>query len=169
MGPAQAWVAFGSGSGVPNNQIPIPVTLHAPTEQVAGVQVDIDFDPSTLIAATAGGEPQCAVNPDIHKNGTSFAFQPHGCTPGVNCDRRATAFVLAFDNLAPIPDGATLFTCMVTIARTATPGSYPLCFGAQGSDPSTHALPLTCTGGAIVVNEACPGDCNGDHRVTVDG
>jgi len=46
---------------------------------------------------------------------------------------------------------------------------YPLvCFGAQGSDPAGHALPMTCTGGSITVNKACRGDCNGDHRVTID-
>ncbi|MFI5398372.1 MAG: hypothetical protein ACHQ9S_22780 [Candidatus Binatia bacterium] len=166
--PAQAWIAFGSGSGAPNDQVPIAVTLHAPTEQIAGLQVDIDFDPSTPIAATADGHPQCTVNPSINKNATSFAFQPHGCTPGLNCDR-VIAFVLDFGNLDPIADGATLFTCTVQIAGAATAGDHPLvCFGAQGSDPTSHALPLTCTGGSIAVNKACVGDCNGDHQVTVD-
>jgi hypothetical protein len=77
--------------------------------------------------------------------------------------------VLDFSNLAPIADGATLFTCTVQIAGTATAGDHPLaCFGAQGSDPASHALPMTCRGGSITVSKACPGDCNGDHEVTVD-
>jgi hypothetical protein len=108
------------------------------------------------------------VNPSINKNATSFAFQPHGCTPGLSCDR-VTAFVLDFSNLTPIADGATLFTCTVQIAGTATAGEHPLvCFGAQGSDPASHALPMICRGGSITVSQACPGDCNGNHEVTVD-
>ena len=71
------------------------------------------------------------MNPDINKGGTSFAFQPSGCTAALPA-RASAALVLALDNVVPIPDGSVLYTCQVAIAqrrrrralradRTATP------------------------------------------------
>lgn len=168
VGSPEAAIIIGSASGRPNGAVQVEVSLHAVGEAVAGVQVDIDFDPTTPIGATGAGEPACAVNPGIRKNATTFAFQPAGCTPGSNCDR-ARALVFAIDNASPIADGATLFTCTVNISPTAKPGTYALIgIGERGSDPRGNPLALACVGGSIIVGPVCLGDCNGNGQVTVD-
>jgi MYXO-CTERM domain-containing protein len=61
------------------------------------------------------------------------------------------AIVIALDNLDPIPDGATLYTCDVEIAAGAS-GSFPLtCANPGAGDPDGVRIGADCTDGAITV------------------
>ena len=162
-------IEVGSGLAAPGQQIRLGVTLHATQQQVGGTQNDILFDPHASVAAKADGTPDCAVNPGIGKEATSFTFQPPGCTPDATCER-VRAFVLSFDNVDPIPDGSLLYTCIVSVAGDAAVGSdYPLvCSGVGASDPEGNAVAASCTDGRVSVAIACNGDCNGNDQVTVD-
>jgi hypothetical protein len=160
-------IVVGNGTGAPSTQASFSVVLEAPTAQVAGAAVGVGFGPDTPVEAAADGRPECSVNPAIDKGATAFAFAPAGCTPGLSCTG-VSAVVIAADNTTPIPSGSTLFTCTAAITGGTKPGVYPLsCFAPQAADPSANALPVTCTNGIITVKAACPGDCNGDHQVTV--
>src|SRR5262249_10831196 len=134
-GPVDATIIIGSATGEPGSTVTLTVSLDA-SVPVAGTQNDITLSPLAPIAARANGKPDCTVNPDIDKGGTSFAFEPAGCTPGTDCTS-VRALVLSLDNVCPIcgtpttdcPSvGAcpvTLYTCQVAISTDAT-GTIPL-------------------------------------------
>jgi len=115
------------------------VKLAAGGAQIAGTQSDITFPTNAPIAHKATGKPDCAVNPDINKGATSFAFRPNGCTAGTDCTA-VRALVLATDNTDPIPDGSVLFTCNIAIDGTAT-GTLDYAFsGVILSDPNGNKV-----------------------------
>jgi hypothetical protein len=116
----------------------ISVTLAAGGAEIAGTQNDLTF-PSGGVIPTVDGSPDCAVNPDIKKGGTSFAFLPPGCSGSACTGMRA--LVLALNNVTAIPDGSVLYTCNVTLSgatTTWTPENVVL------SDPS--GAKVTATG-----------------------
>ncbi|GBD26040.1 Anti-sigma-I factor RsgI2 [bacterium HR30] len=127
----------------------ITVKLAAGGHAVAGTQNDIEFHPNVRVKARPNGRPDCTVNPDINKPGTSFAFFPSGCTGSACTGVRAIVF--ATDNVASIPDGSVLYTCNVTVS-----GSGTLNVGSvRGSTPSGQAISgftgregNVCVGGA---------------------
>jgi len=148
--PSVATIVIGSAAGAQGDFVPVDVSLQTGVE-VAGTQNDINFMPQAAIAAGSNGKPMCSVNPDIDKGGTSFAFQPPGCTVGTSCTA-VRALVLALDNVNPIPNGAVLYTCTIAIAEDAADGSYPLtCSNAGASDPDGGALATNCVDGAVDV------------------
>jgi hypothetical protein len=164
--PIDATIIVGSTTGAPGSTVTISVSLET-TVPVAGTQNDISFDPRAPIAANGSGKPDCSVNQDIDKGGTSFAFEPAGCTVGSTCTS-VRALVLALDNICPIcgtpttecpgvlPCPVVIYTCRVAIASDAT-GTIPLpCSGAQGSSPDGHPVGADCTNGSITV--AVPAD-----------
>jgi hypothetical protein len=144
-------VDVGSASGAAGQQVMFSVSLSTAGATVAGVQDDIAFDSlNTPIAATPTGRPDCAVNPSIGKEATTFAFQPPGCS-GAACTA-FRALVLSFSNVDPIPDGSVLYTCKVNISPGAAAGSYPLAVSNVGmSTPDGQAIVSTGTDGAIIV------------------
>ena len=144
-------VDVGSASGAAGQQVTCAVSLSTAGLMVAGVQDDIAFDSiNTPVAATAGGRPDCAVNPSINKESTVFAFQPSGCS-GAGCTA-VRALVLSFSNVDPIPDGSVLYTCNVDISPGAAAGSYPLVVSNVGmSTPDGQPIDSTGTDGAIIV------------------
>jgi MYXO-CTERM domain-containing protein len=149
-GASDATIIVGSASGEAGATVDVSVSLETGTD-VAGTQNDIAFAAPIAIAAKSNGKPDCAVNPEIDKGGTSFAFQPAGCTVGETCTG-IRSLVLALDNVAPIPTGSTMYTCKVTIAENAEDGSYPLtCSNPGASDPDGGALLAECTDGSVTV------------------
>ena len=138
-----------SFDGQPGTTVEFNVTLKAGTNQVAGTQNDIGFQPQTRIAAKANGKPECAVNGDIDKGATSFAFRPSGCS-GEACTG-IRALVLSTDNVAAIQDGSVLYTCKVAVAADAN-ATYPLdVTGVILSDPAGNAIEgATGCDGAVV-------------------
>jgi MYXO-CTERM domain-containing protein len=103
-----------------------------------------------------GVAPNCTVNPDIDKTGTSFAFQPPNCQ-GEACTG-IRALVLSLSNTDAIPSGSVLYSCLVDIKGTASSGTtYPLtCSNAGSSDPDGVALSTKCTDGGVTVGTETP-------------
>jgi len=157
-----------SATSAPGQLVRIPVRLHTGGQSVAATQNDLFFDENTPIVARMHGTPDCVVNPDINKTASAFVFQPAGCNG--NACNGVHAIIFATDNSDPIEDGATLFTCNVSVAPTAAPGSYSLrCANALASSGGGGQLLATCSSGEIVVSATpCPGDCDGSGHVTVD-
>jgi hypothetical protein len=110
--------------------------------------------------------PSCSVNPAIGKEGF-FTFLPHlcsndatktctadfDCTPGT-CTGACTgtqctgirAIILSVDDLNPIPDGSTLYSCEVAIASAAAAGDYPLTVSNVGMGDTSFELVPGATG-----------------------
>ena len=148
-GAVDTLISVGSAEGNAGAGVQFNVTLTT-TKEVAGTQNDIAFDPLTPIKPDSRNKPTCAVNPDIEKGGTSFAFQPSGCAAGECTGVRA--LVLALDNVDPIPTGSVMYSCQVEIALNATEGDYPLtCTNSGASDPTGTALQAQCSNGKITV------------------
>ncbi len=147
-----AKIVVGSASGAPGATVSVSVSLTSEGAQVAGTQNDITFDPTTPIARKANGKPDCTVNPDIDKTGTSFAFRPNACTAETCTAVRA--LVLSTENVDAIVDGSVLYTCRVAIASSATGGDKALTIsGVIASDPTgTRVEVATGTNGAVTVS-----------------
>ncbi len=149
-------VHVGTGVALPGQTTTFPVTLETGGELVAGVQVDVAFAPETAVRPTGGNRPDCTANPAIDKQGTSFGFQPPGCTPGFNCTA-FRALVLSLSNVDPIPDGSLLFTCTVQVSGGAGLGDYPLVTSnALTASPDGEALSTISTDGHITVGAPGP-------------
>jgi hypothetical protein len=129
-----------SAAGKAGERVTIAVTLHSSGAAVAGAQNDLHFDGVNItVAAGANGSPDCTVDPTIHKDGTSFAFLPHGCT-GATCTS-VRALVFSLDNVDPIADGSVLYRCNVDIAAEAPDGVYVVTIDNIAlSDPRGNAF-----------------------------
>lgn len=149
FGPA---VFVGTANGAPGQQVPVAATLQTGGAEVAGVQVDIAFDPATRVNARPNGKPDCSVNPDIQKAATAFVFQPSGCS-GTGCTG-VRGVVFATDNTLPIANGAQLFTCTINIDPTAAAGVHPLTASNVAMSTPVGALVPGATGvnGSISVS-----------------
>jgi hypothetical protein len=125
--------------------VAIDVILQTAAE-VAGTQNDIVFGPELALDTD-----NCTPNPEIEKPATSFALS---CEEGV-CLLRA--IVLALDNVDPIPNGSTLYTCEFSIPESTPDGTYTLeCTNPGASDPDGNAIASACVSGSITVGEVSP-------------
>jgi hypothetical protein len=168
-----ASIDVGSASVVAGETGSVDVTLSLltdPPAAVATVQNDLAFDPSTPIAATAENQPDCAVNPDIGKDATSFAFRPPQCTPSLDCT--GVRALVAGDDRA-IPDGTTLYTCTIAVGDGTPAAVYPLAASMPLlGDSSGAPLAAVTSDGSIEVTAppppVCVGDCDGGRTVSID-
>ncbi len=143
-------VSAGSATAGPGDTVDVTVTLASGPYGVAGIQANLAGTAGLTIAAQPNGDPDCRVNPDIDKSGTSFLFLPFHCQAATNCTA-VRALVLAFDNVEPIPDGAVLFTCRIHVAATP-PGHYGLFLSdVVASDPNGAAWNVLVHEGEIVI------------------
>jgi len=149
--PGQPQIALSKTRGARGQAIPVTATLRTGGQRIAGTQNDIGFDARQAgIAAQANGKPDCRANPAIGKEGTAFSFLPKGCRPPA-C-KQVRALVLSLSDVAPIPDGAVLYTCTVTIAANAAPGSQGLSANRVGfSSPAGEAIQGGVVNGSILI------------------
>ena len=149
--PAQPSIIIDPVRGQAGDAVLLQARLVTTGESLAGTQNDIAFDGSSIsIAARPNGKPDCHVNADIDKEATSFAFLPNGCS-GSACTA-VRAIVFATDNVAPIADGAVLYTCTVHISAAAPSGVYPLLIsGIVLSTPDGRQVSATSTGTSAVL------------------
>jgi len=134
----------------PGEDVVIGVRLRQMGAAAVGAQNRIDFAAPLRIAARVDGAPDCTVNAAIDKRATTFRFLPIGCV-GSGCTG-TRAVVLAFDNLAVIPDAAVLYTCHVEVEADAAPGSYVLRNAeANGSDAAGAFLPASAGDGTVTI------------------
>jgi len=129
--PAGSVVAFDATLILPNEEV------------VVGTQNDIAFPNGARVQAKIDGKPDCRVNPAIHKDSTSFVFQPPRCA-GDACTGMRT-IVLSLTATAgdqePIPDGAVLYTCNLAIDANAS-ATLPLAISfVVMSDPAGIRIP----------------------------
>ena len=147
--PDAVLLLLNSPSGRPGDSVELHVTLATRGAAVAGVQLDVSFDPYTAIAARGDGRPDCESNPDIDKD-VSSAFLPPGCS-GDGC-RGARLLVLSLENTDAIADGSVLLSCRIAIAADAPPGTYPLATSDAGSStPDGEALDTESVAGSVTV------------------
>jgi hypothetical protein len=120
--------------------------------EVLAVEVQFLFDPRAPVAAAVTGQPDCSVNPEIGRNDSSFVFTPEGCAAGEDC-LGVAALIADRENLEPIPDGATLFTCRVLVSLETEPGQeFTLdCTGATYSTASAADIEARCESGLVRV------------------
>lgn len=132
---AAACLRIGEASAAPNGAVRIRVQLDAPGAEVVGTQNDLLLPPGITLSG-------CAVNPAIDKPGAAFRVD----------GTRLRALVLAFDNVAPIADGAELYACTLAIDASLAPGRSPLrCARPEASSADGAAIVTGCADGAISV------------------
>ena len=160
-------IEVGSAVAVPGETVTVAVSLRAAVEQVAGTLNDIDLPREAQILPDPNGNPMCTVNPDINKEATTFAFQPHGCElsahagTGIESCAGVRALLLSLNNVDPLPDGSVLYRCALQTAASAIPGDvFPLiCPNALASNPEgSSVLEVGCTDGQITVVTPAPTD-----------
>lgn len=150
---ADVVIAGGTSSGAPGTAVGFPVLLHTGGATVGSTQNDLTFDPlHTPIRALPSGDPDCTVGSAITAPIADFSFEPPGCT-GAAC---TGVSAIVFSLLAPIPDGAVLYTCTVDIAAGAS-GTYPMVIGnASSASPTGDSLPTSGSDGSVVVVSTAP-------------
>ncbi|MEO8602385.1 MAG: hypothetical protein ABI629_07410 [bacterium] len=150
--------AFGQGTSIrggeanadPDTTVGVDFSLTTDAD-VAGTENVIAFTAPLSVAAKANGKPNCAVNPDIDKSATAFAFQPSGCT-GAACVA-VKALVLSLDNVDVIPTGSVLYTCQIAVAADAPGGDFELNVESPGaSSPTGTSIPTTGVAGSVTVS-----------------
>jgi MYXO-CTERM domain-containing protein len=119
----------------PGQSVPVCVVLDAGGQQVAGTQNDLVWD-GNCATLTKGScqimAPKKQLN-DAFPSGSSFTMR---------------AFVLALDNLDPIPSG-NLYCCNFT-SELSSSGSCPIRItNALAADPSGKAVQVTAQSGSI--------------------
>ena len=138
-------------NGAPGESVSVAAHLTARREPVAAIDLSFGFQPAAPVAADGRGRPDCQVNPAIDKGASAFVFEPMGCQSTASCTA-VHALVLSLDSVAPIADGAELFTCRVAIAPGATAGRYPLTVtGATASTPDGVPVQISGVDGAVTV------------------
>lgn len=147
VSPADVTFLIGSAIGSGGGTTTIDVVLQTAVE-VMETQNDIVLGPEIQIGIDDLGRPRCAVNPDINKDQTSFALR---CDESAVCTLRV--HVRAIDDVNPIPNGSTLYTCEIDIAPDAAPGTYTLACATLGaSDQGGNALSTACVDGSVDVD-----------------
>ncbi|MCK6556328.1 hypothetical protein L6Q96_17370 [Candidatus Binatia bacterium] len=142
-------------------QVQIVATLRTGGGDVAGTLNDFTFataeNRKVTVVRKSNGRPDCAVNPEINKTSTTFAFQPPSCTVD-NCTA-VRAIVFSSEDVEPIADGSALYTCKVQVAPDAPGGVYPLTIsGTILSNP---------TGGRVCGPAAGNPPCSDDRSGSV--
>ena len=157
--PADVTLRIGRARGEPGSTTQVGVTLHTAGKSVLGTENELYFAADTPIRAKADGTPDCAANPELGKDLTSFAFRPPECSETACSGARALVVGFEVNPSGAIPDGAELYRCVVTISAAAPPGTRPLRCAPPGStdaytfytNPERQDLPAECIDGEIVV------------------
>jgi hypothetical protein len=126
----------------------LSVAYRAGDVPLVATQNDLVFSADFVVQQRADGGPDCVVNPAVNKPATSFAFRPP--TPDGNPVVRA--LVLAFDNLDPLPDGATLYSCRIGTPLRGSGGEKTVLIERrEGADSVGNAVPLGAENGRVIV------------------
>jgi len=138
-------INVGSAIGKPGDTVSVQVTLSTMGAQVAGVQNDLAFDPSTPVTGP------CVMNPAFDNGISVVSLEPTTCTVGVdNCGMRALLLLVP---ARAIPDGTLLYTCSLKIAADAPLQTFPItCSMPDATDPDNQAISnVQCTDGEVEV------------------
>jgi hypothetical protein len=129
----------GAASGIAGQTATVEVRLDAPGAEVVATQNDLH-----LPDGMQWGD--CAVNAAINRPNSAFRV--------IDGDQ-IRALVLAFEDLTPIADGATLYRCTIAIDAQVTAGRYPIdCSRSEASTPNGSVIATACSGAEIDVAAA---------------
>jgi hypothetical protein len=122
---AEVTVELGSATARPGETTEIAAILRTDAgEEVAAVQLDLTYDPDEAAIAMRGdGRPDCDVPTAIDKGASGFGYRPSTCDPLNRECRRVRGVIVAADNSNPIPSGAVLHRCRLSVPFDARPGS----------------------------------------------
>ncbi|MDX2167588.1 MAG: hypothetical protein SF182_11015 [Deltaproteobacteria bacterium] len=138
---AAACLRVGTVSGVAGQRATVEVRLDAPGVDVAATQNDL-----RLPDGMQWGD--CAVDAAINRPDSAFRV--------IDGDR-VRALVLAFEDLTPIADGATLYRCTIAIDAQVAAGRYALACSRPGaSTPNGSEVATACSDAEIDVAAAPP-------------
>ncbi len=166
---------------------------------VGAVQLDLRLPQAKVwIGAKTSGRPDCAVDPGLERPQSIFSYLPSGCRvaePG-SC-RGVRVLIFGLMDAEEIPDGAALFTCVLTVGADApigpqlirlensvmsslsglrlpaadTTDGLLLIENPPGSTPTRTASPSptpTPSPTSSPSSMVCAGDCDGNGEVSVN-
>lgn len=103
--------------GAPGQPVDVCVWMTGGNNEVAGVQMDLSWDPACMEPATGGNRPRCRSNPDT---GKTVQSAPRGAST-------VRAIMLSFSDVDPIPDGE-LFCCQFRVTNNPPGGQCAVGF-----------------------------------------
>lgn len=116
----------------------VDVSLRSHGLDVAAAEIDFDVGVPGSMCLVA-----CVVNPVLGKAGGWFSTAP--CSS-------FSALVSSLTDVDPIPDGSSLFTCVLSLSHGLAPGFYPIGVSmAQVSDPYGNEPPTLAIPGGVFV------------------
>lgn len=139
--PRHVTIEVGRGRVQAGELVEISVTLQSTIEAGITETDNVIFffaEDGISVALDSEGEPRCAVNAEIDKEGS---FNSGGNTVG--------AFIGDF--LPIIPSGSVLYTCVFTVADSAAVGLYPLVCLDGDAAAGTRSVRTDCTDGELEV------------------
>lgn len=104
---APAWAAtffVQQTNAGPGDPVDVCIWMTGGNNEVAGVQMDLTWNPACMVPAAGGNRPRCRSNPDT---GKTVQSAPRG-------DATVRAIMLSFSDVDPIPDGE-LFCCQFRV------------------------------------------------------
>ena len=124
----------------------ISVVLHAGSNQVAGIENELSWDPEELVV------DNCVVNQGINKN--LYSTMDDGF---IVDDGFFRGLIINLMDSSAIDDGAVLYDCDVTVNADTAPGDYEVSCSVPGaSDIEGDSLPIDCISSTITVTTRAP-------------
>jgi DNA-binding beta-propeller fold protein YncE len=152
--PPDVVIAVGSATGAPGDRIELALSLRQEFGAfIAGVQVDLDFDPVVAPAPWLEQRPDCAIDPGLEPREAAFELLPPGCTLGESCPRmRARIGSWDWRDWERIfDDEVTLFRCRFDVAADAASGLHAVRIAAAEVLTFNAARPPRIIDGGVTV------------------
>src|SRR5260221_2038471 len=128
-------LAVGTAQANAGGTVNISITLNPQGAQVAGLQLDLNYDKSALSITAAAGSAAVAANKSI----TSVDMQSF------------KRILVVGINQTPIASGSVV-DLTIAVSQTAAAGVYPLTLtGVSGTDPSATTIQLGANSGSVTV------------------
>lgn len=132
----------------PGDPVDVCIWMSGGNNDVAGVQMDLTWDPSCMVPAAGGNRPRCRSNPDT---GKTVQSAPRGAST-------VRAIMLSFSDVDPIPDGE-LFCCQFQVTNSPPTGQCTVGFSnlIASTPTGTRTDARGGTGGAVMVGRGTGG------------
>lgn len=122
-------LVLGHSSGSVGDIVTLVAALHTLGQAIDRIENVLSFDPATTpILSRTNGKPNCSANPVVNPASVLFEFLPQGCS-GTACNQ-VRAVIDSLQDLGPLLDGVSLFTCKVGINPGTAAGVYNIVVSA---------------------------------------
>ncbi len=149
---AQVSIEIGSLTAAPGESGIVDVTIRTTHVDVAGTA-------NGIVWTGPFSFDSCAVNPDIDRSASGFAYTPTGCRMTGDCTSLSSLILsLGIPTLPPpLADGDILYSCQATVRNDAAMGDYELTCRRWGSATSV-GMPIdtSCVDGVVRVRVPTP-------------